>query len=863
MRWLWLLAVFTLLVAPGCRTLPTIDTGVCGNGVVERSAGEDCDRFAVTPGSVCRQPTQSNPCRYDCTQRPDGTRPTCPAGMGCAEDGICRWPSGRFQSNPVTLAAEPRELEVADLDGDRRQDLLVTEQKRVMVRYFGDRASPAGELDIPIAHGPTPVVAELSGDALPDVVVPYAGVTVALGSADRSLVPTGYPSIAAPAQIKDVYLISADVLPTPGDEPLFLGNTENSTLSVLSYVSTTAINLIAAFPYPTASLAGNVAVGNLDEDPVSSPCQELVLPFRGADRLFELSPCKLDSSGTVVINAGVSPAEIVLPAGDRVLGALALVDFNHDGHLDVAVGASNGGDNSIDVAYGVGDGSFNSTAPVPASNGDERAARAASIGKATPLAIGDLDGDGQPDYVDAYGAYLDRSSGFQTVGKSDAEGWSEALITDLNRNGLPDVVAANAHQSGVVFLDGVGQGLLTRFDVPTEGTFSRLAVGDFDGDMLGDIAGVEDTDGGPMVSVLFGSSYGPPDPPRSAGLLDKVVQVVPTRSYLNTVYGLDSIFAVAKSRDGSFAFSAFGGSSNRLLRAPFLAVESSVTGLNVQGRYFAPLRFAAGRFDGDKHGDLAELGELAPGQGPTTSDEFKLWLCPMHHRAAIDLSDPRSGDLLPSDVDWQHSEIAAGDLDRDGKDEIVLFAPAKGASGSRGYVARSFDTGGGHYAWKLGPPVKFDWRFAHTEGQDVLPGDSGGGRALVADLDADGYADVLALARPSGNAPVGLVVFHGDGKAELGKAEVVPATLDGPATAFALIQTDRDPALELALLAGSNVYLADLGKDGSYHVAPQSVAHLDGAALIAAGDFDGDGVQDLALANASSVAVFRGVPGLP
>ncbi len=851
-----LAVLLSLFALPSCRTLPTIDKGTCGNAVVD--PGEDCDLFAPA-GSLCRPPGRADACRYDCSAQPDGARPACPAGFGCGEDGICRRPSGAFETTPVSMAAAPLQLEAADLDNDKRQDLLVTEQTRVAVRYFGNQAVPEAELDIPISPGPPPAVAELSGDEFPDVVVDYSGgITVALGNAGRSLISTAYPSLEAPSGVSKAVFIPGRVLPPTSPGALVLAGFTGHSGSVLVRVSGNGLDLLGVTANSPDELAADVSVGDLDEDTARSPCDELLFPFKGADRLPEFKPCSRNSSGAVIVNKAGPAAPVLLPTGDTVIGPMTLLDLDGDGHLDLAVAVADASGHGINVAYGVGDGTFNSVKPVPPSQGDDVASRISDIGQATPLAIGDVDGDGLPDYVDNQGVYVASAAGFKTVGQADNEGFSEALIADLNGNGMPDVLAANAHQSGAIFFNGAGGGLLNRFDVPTEGPLSHLCTGDFDGDLLGDVAAVQSTSDGDLLSILFGNAYGAPDPPLREGLLQGVRHVAANRLPMNSIYATSSINTVSVEKGGTLAFALFSGRGDRVLRAAYGLFQIDKT---LKSAAFNPLRVVTGQFDAKAHEDIAELAQKVPSQ-----DEFRLWLTPMTGQADIQLSDPRFTDPLPSDVDWAASEMASGNLDGSGPDEVVLLAPLKDGPGSRGYVAQAADTGDGHYTFELGKPAPLLWRFEHTEGASVVPGDSGGGRIVVADVDADHHVNVVALAPSDGKKKGALVVFRGDGKAALGTAETVPDTPDGPATAFATLQTDRDSALELALLAGSRVYIADIGSDGRYHVAKSAAidlaaAHIAGAGLIAAGDFDGDGVDDIAVGNATSVAVFRAVAG--
>ncbi|HEV7558784.1 MAG TPA: hypothetical protein VGO00_25105, partial [Kofleriaceae bacterium] len=81
----------------GCTDVPNIGDGVCGNGVVEPTSGEDCDR----PDAVC-----TSTCHFacdpsaDCSQLGiDGT--CCPDGFSCGANHECRAPSGTFDATDI------------------------------------------------------------------------------------------------------------------------------------------------------------------------------------------------------------------------------------------------------------------------------------------------------------------------------------------------------------------------------------------------------------------------------------------------------------------------------------------------------------------------------------------------------------------------------------------------------------------------------------------------------------------------------------------------------------------------------------------------------------------------------------------
>src|SRR5688500_14426129 len=119
-RCLWTCVV--MLAA--CRDLPELSHGVCGNGVVE--SGEDCDGLA-DPEHACGGAAEATACRYTCAAA------TCPAGWGCS-DGLCRYGTGELVADPpVPLAHDS--LAIADIDGDRRGDIIAISTRGVHVMF--------------------------------------------------------------------------------------------------------------------------------------------------------------------------------------------------------------------------------------------------------------------------------------------------------------------------------------------------------------------------------------------------------------------------------------------------------------------------------------------------------------------------------------------------------------------------------------------------------------------------------------------------------------------------------------------------------------------------------------------------------
>src|SRR5271165_4763418 len=119
MRALRLAPLLLLASLLRCTDFPQLQSGVCGNAVVE--TGEDCDTYPISPGTYCRPPgSAAGACRLDCTT---GSGHSCPSGWGCGTDGICRQPTGTFREANGPVAANAWRLLTGDFDGDGKADL--------------------------------------------------------------------------------------------------------------------------------------------------------------------------------------------------------------------------------------------------------------------------------------------------------------------------------------------------------------------------------------------------------------------------------------------------------------------------------------------------------------------------------------------------------------------------------------------------------------------------------------------------------------------------------------------------------------------------------------------------------------------
>jgi hypothetical protein len=192
-----------------------------------------------------------------------------------------------------------------------------------------------------------------------------------------------------------------------------------------------------------------------------------------------------DELSILLNNGSANFSEVSTPNTGDTPSGVALVHLNADANLDMV--AANEDSNSVTIRLGSGDGNFGSSSTVSVGNDPYG------------IAAGDLNHDGKQDVVVAnegantVSILLGNGSGGLTAQASPPSTGSSSApravaIGNMNGDGDPDIVTANVDNDRVSVLPGNGNGTFgTRVDLTAGNEPSALALGDLNGDGRTDI----------------------------------------------------------------------------------------------------------------------------------------------------------------------------------------------------------------------------------------------------------------------------------------------------------------------------------------------------------------------------------------
>src|ERR1022692_324907 len=401
---------------------------------------------------------------------------------------------------------EAQSIAVADVNGDGKPDLLVAND----CDTSGDGCVNSGVVGVLLGNGDgtfqPPVsynsngpfafsitVGDVNGDGKPDLLVSSRGVNVLLGNGDgtfqapRTYSSGGYNVVSI--AVGDVNgdgkpdVLTANDCPGPG-----CGN--NGEVEVLLGKGDGTFRAAPIYSGGYGEYSAAVADVNGDGKP------DLLVLNYCVD-----SACANSSFGVLLGNGdGTLQAVQTHNIGGYYAGSITVADVNGDGKPDLLVAGetSSGGSGSVGVLLGNGDGTFQTIQTY-----------ASGTPHAGSITVADVNGDGKPDLLVAgdtssgssgsVGVLLGNGDGSfraaQTYG-SGGYGATSVAVADLNGDGKPDLLVANACSSGNSFdgctnsagvvgvLLGNGDGTFQGAQSYSSGGYETCsaAVGDVNGD---------------------------------------------------------------------------------------------------------------------------------------------------------------------------------------------------------------------------------------------------------------------------------------------------------------------------------------------------------------------------------------------
>jgi hypothetical protein len=779
---------------------------------------------------------------------------------------------GRFVASTVIhTPSDPFALAAADFNDDGRTDLAVTSYGVGGVSIFPGNGDGTFQPEMKISVGPSTTgiaAADLSGDGRVDLVTSNLideTIDVLVGNGDGTFhAPAPPAATTSPADV-----VAAD-LTGNGIQDLIIPDESTNEVSIL--LGRGDGSFLAPILIPVGKGPSSVVVGDFNGDGVPDLAvtngiddsvwilmgtgngsfvrgEELdtgIQPFYIAtadltgDGHLDLVVSNFYSSSISIYYSngdGTFQSQVVLPLGN-LPGNPVIADFNGDGRPDIAVANSQ---HLITVFLATGPEAFDQLPSIPAGPGANR------------LAAGDLTGDGKIDLVVADSnlsgpsyvtVLLGRGDGNFTTGQTIPVGAdpTSLSVADVSGLGKLDIVIGYAGGNDLALLKGRGDGtFLATVTLPSGPLAFALAVADFNGDHRPDIAVADHQSGNVTVLLNLGDgSFAPPD-------------------QLSTGFSAVATVSADFSDDGRIDMAVADPLKNTVTillgngDGTFSAGQALSVGIDPRG-------LVAGDFNGDGRADLAVAD--------AGSDNVMVFL---------GLGDGTFGSPIVLPVGAAPTAIVIGHFLKNGIDDIAV------ADELSNDVAVLIGRGNGTFL-----PVQ-----RYNVGKEPV--------ALAAgDLFGDGYIDLVTANRTSGDitilsglaggnfapqtyqygghAPTALAIadYNGDGRLDLAVADedddtvsvlvnqggrkfAHPLSLDiGQAADFlgaAPLGGGRSSfVLFAAGLGSTRVVILRLDSNGDL-LERETVALATQPTSLVLGDFDRDGIVDIAFATSSSDSI--------
>lgn len=525
-----------IFFAAHCADLSPIAANTCGNGVFEPST-EACDTFGKPSAdgrtTPCLPPSAGagRACELDCSEIP------CPAGFGCDVDTkICHEPRGAFGTSITAFPAGARTVTLGDLDGDGRLDALTQSSEvrngvtHARLHYFS--ATGAREEERTIGRGlVSPRLADADGDGLGDVLFGTNGLGVFRGNSTRELEPVPFPSYDF-SQVPGLETFVAgtlftaptllDVDPTVVPAQPFLAVTVGNVLSLKALPTPGSTPLEfgrMVLDGPQLPLQAPLLVSGKHRRPLQlrspavSACGELVVVSPDGQLVGIYSPCN-DTKPKIVDTA--TATELRFPLAP-VRGAF-VGDVDGDGKDDLILATDTGRGDAVAVVF----------AGRPTLVVDRTAVQLAQGGRI--LGVGDFNGDKIVDFV-TQSAVLVSPGAPQSykVSFQPSAAFTAVAVADFTGDGRPDIIGAHGldptvpnpnNDPSIADLDllvGTPSGTFVATSIATDQPVYRMTTSDLDADGVEDLAFVQRADDSASVRILYGARGGVPTETSSFG----------------------------------------------------------------------------------------------------------------------------------------------------------------------------------------------------------------------------------------------------------------------------------------------------------------------------------------------------------
>ncbi|OJT19628.1 hypothetical protein BO221_35265 [Archangium sp. Cb G35] len=409
--------------------------------------------------------------------------------------------NGSFQSPfELKLRGSPKRLITGDMDRDGLDELLWMDTSGYLwvMRRFGEPVSyPLGSASLSDTSTRPIAIADFDGNGSPDVATlggssssfPLLGI---LANAGDGTLGSFTPKAYVP---RDAILEVADLDEDGRMDLLAIGRNWFGSSALLSKGDGTFRQQAIRLPAPpTTSVAHALAVGDLDGDGNT----DLALAWKD------------DSAGRVQVHVlrgddkgSFSAAELVASLTDISLAtsplALAVVDMDHDGLKDLAVGLYDMESmHNLAVLKSRGAEGFAPSTRLPSGRGSISATTA------------DFDGDGREDLATVQSSSRDlRVWRSNPEALSLPEGPTGAISQgDFNGDGKMDLISVPAPETVQVHLAGGPDGLSALPPMPAGSWVHRLVVGHVDEDASLDVVVLSGESANKTIGLLLGNGDG-------------------------------------------------------------------------------------------------------------------------------------------------------------------------------------------------------------------------------------------------------------------------------------------------------------------------------------------------------------------